>query len=258
MKTLFRSLLLAMVLAVTSNASAMATYSIAAGGTVAEARRVTLSGATAVLAGAADEDLGVSLAAKVSGEQLAVNQTFDGEVGTYTASGAITAGADVYPDASGLVTATVQGKRLGKALNATTTSGDFVKIIRLAPAVDRVIINIPITASSVDTWVFTADAAYTLVSVNENHSVVGSTSAAVAIRKVTANAVAPGASAGATCIELLNASIDLTATANTTQTATLSSTAGAVNIASGNKIGLDFSGTLTGLVGVITLEFKRR
>ena len=121
------------------------------------------------------------------------------------------------------------------------------------------IVNVPITASSVSTWTFTADANYTLVSVRENHSVAGSTSAAVAIRKVLADAVAPGASAGTNVVELLSGpTIDLTATANTTQTPALVSTAGVTNIAAGNKIAFSFSGTLTGLVGCVTLEFKRR
>lgn len=116
-------------------------------------------------------------------------------------------------------------------------------------------INVELLAASVDKWVFIANGAYQVVSIEEIHSVVGGASAAVKARKVTGVA-APGAAASGTVVEFATAGFDLTATANTTQTATLSSTAADLQLADGDKIGLDFSGTLTGLVGVLTITLK--
>lgn len=116
-------------------------------------------------------------------------------------------------------------------------------------------VSVPILAASVDSWAFIAAIPCQVVGISEIHSVVGSTSAAVKARKVT-DTSAPGASAGATVKELATAAFDLTATINTTQTATLSSTASDLQLAAGDKIGLDFSGTLTGLVGVVTIALK--
>jgi len=118
-----------------------------------------------------------------------------------------------------------------------------------------VTISTELLAASVDKWVFIADRAYQVVGIQEIHSVVGGASAAVKFRKVT-NASAPGASAGANVVELATAGFDLTATVNTTLTATLSSTPADLQLAAGDKIGADFSGTLTGLVGVATLTLK--
>lgn len=118
-----------------------------------------------------------------------------------------------------------------------------------------VTVSVELLASSVDKWVFIADRAYQVVQIEEIHSVVGGASAAVRPRKVT-NASAPGAAAGANVKELTQAAFDLTATVNTTQTATLTATAADLQLADGDKISLDFSGTLTGLVGLLTITLK--
>ena len=53
--------------------------------------------------------------------------------------------------------------------------------------------------------------------------------------------------------ELTTAAIDLTATANVAQTPTLTATDADRLLAAGDKVGLDYSGTLTGLVGKLTM-----
>lgn len=116
-------------------------------------------------------------------------------------------------------------------------------------------VSVQIAAASVDCWAFIAPVACQVVSVKEIHSVVGSTSAAVRPRKVT-DTSAPGAAASATVKELTTAGFDLTAAINTTQTLALSATPSDYQLAAGDKIGLDFSGTLTGLVGVVTIALK--
>jgi hypothetical protein len=112
-----------------------------------------------------------------------------------------------------------------------------------------------ILAASVDEHIWIAPFACQVVSVKEIHSVVGGGSAAVRPRKIT-DTSAPGAAAGATVTEITTAGFDLTATVNTTQTGTLSATAADYTLAAGDKISLDFSGTLTGLVGIITIAVK--
>jgi hypothetical protein len=124
-----------------------------------------------------------------------------------------------------------------------------------------IILTVLIDANSVDRQIFVAPYACRVVSVREIHSVVGGAAAAVRPRKITDTA-APGAAAGATVKELTTAGIDLTATINTTQVATLTTIAANlpdsdIYLAAGDKIALDFSGTLTGLVGVVTLHLKR-
>ncbi len=236
------------------------TRNFTASGAITVGTRVTVSSTSVAAAGASDEDAGIAQATVADGEPVAVTMYADGEIGTYIASGAITAGVDVYPAASGKVSATVAGKRIGKALNTTTTDGDSIRILKLAPANDRVIVKQSYAAASVDDWIFIADRAYTVVSIKEIHSVAGGSSAAIAIRKHTAaGTAAPGAAAGATVKELLTAAIDLTATANVSQTATLTATTADLNLAAGDKIGSDLSGTLTGLAGcVVVIELKAK
>lgn len=121
---------------------------------------------------------------------------------------------------------------------------------------DRHLVRIDIDANSVDANVFIADRGYKVIAIQEVHSVVGGASAAVRPRKVTGTA-APGASAGTTVKELTTANIDLTATINTVQAAALTSTAADLTLAAGDRIALDFSGTLTGLVGVVQIVLEQ-
>lgn len=118
-------------------------------------------------------------------------------------------------------------------------------------------VPVDLLAASVDAWVFIADRAYEVAGISEIHSVVGSTSAAVKFRKIAAATVAaPGAAVAAGITELATAAFDLTAAVNTTQNATLSATPADYRLAAGDKIGSDFSGTLTGLVGTATIHLK--
>ncbi len=53
------------------------------------------------------------------------------------ADGIIAAGADVYPAASGKVTATVQGRRLGKAVIAAAANGDWIEVQPISKDADN-------------------------------------------------------------------------------------------------------------------------
>jgi hypothetical protein len=116
-------------------------------------------------------------------------------------------------------------------------------------------VRVDLTATAVDTNVWIAHRRCKLLGIRELHSVVGGAAAAVRPRKITADATAPGAAAGATVKELTTANIDLTATANTAITPALVATTADLTFATGNKLALDFSGTLTGLVGMIEFHF---
>jgi hypothetical protein len=90
-----------------------------------------------------------------------------------------------------------------------------------------------------------------LLEVAEVHSVVGGSGASVRPRKITADAKAPGATAGTGVTELTTAAIDLTATANTVQNPALSATAGDLIFQAGDRLAEDYAGTLTGLAGCV-------
>lgn len=223
------------------------------GGVVTQGQRLTLSTTTVIAAGTGDEDIGTAHAPAASGALVGVVMTSDGEIGDYIASGAITAGADVYPAAAGLVSATVTGKRIGKAINTTTTSGDAIKVLKLclptSPTPPNVTITTNIAAATVSEFVFICDRAYTVVSIKEVHSVVSS-SGTCAVRKITGTHLA-GAAVGSGVVELLSTTtgFDLTTTAGATVTGTLSSTSTDYDLASGDKIAFNIAGTMTGLVG---------
>lgn len=108
--------------------------------------------------------------------------------------------------------------------------------------------------TEVDAHMWIAPRAGKVVSIKEIHSVVGGAACAVRPRKIT-DTSAPGAVASGTVKEITTASFDCTAVINTTQTGALSATASDYTFASGDKISLDMSGTQTGLVGIIVMEW---
>jgi hypothetical protein len=126
-----------------------------------------------------------------------------------------------------------------------------------------IVVHVPIgvVGNAVDSflWRHPGDSCvYKLLRVYEEHTVV-STSGTLALRKVTASATAPGAAAGATVIELLNATtIDLAAVVNTAQTPLLIASEASRSFVTGNKLGAKYGGTLTGLAGcLLTLVFRK-
>lgn len=114
------------------------------------------------------------------------------------------------------------------------------------------------TASSGDGWLFVADRPYQVISLKEVHQTAGTDGGAVTlgVRKVT-NVSDPGAAAGANVKEFLTADFDLKSTANTTVTGTLTATTADLQLATGDKIGLNFTGTKTSLAGgALTVELR--
>lgn len=105
--------------------------------------------------------------------------------------------------------------------------------------------------SLADQCFFVADRAYTVLAINQVHSVAGNDAGAVNLQVTKDTGTqAPGAGA-----DLLtnnsNAGFNLKGTANTVQNGTLTSTAGALTLAAGDRLSVDFAGTLTTLAGVV-------
>ncbi len=94
-------------------------------------RRVKISGSTVVYADAGDGGIGVVQAAVDYSEDANACIRLDNAGGTskMMASGVISAGAKVYPDADGKITATAISPCIGTALEASTADGDIIEVL---------------------------------------------------------------------------------------------------------------------------------
>lgn len=114
-----------------------------------------------------------------------------------------------------------------------------------------------VVAASLDTHIFVAPFPCEVVSVREIHSVAGSDGSAVAldVKKCTGT---DAPSAGTT---VLSSTFDLKSTANTlvskTAASGLSATLSVRKLDTGNTLALDYTGTLTAVVGVVQIEIKQ-
>ena len=105
--------------------------------------------------------------------------------------------------------------------------------------------------SLADQCFFIADRALTVVSINEVHSVAGNDAGAVNLQ-VTKDTGTQAPGAGTDLLtNNTNAGFNLKGTANTVQNGTLTATAGALDLAAGDRLSVDFAGTLTTLAGVV-------
>lgn len=123
---------------------------------------------------------------------------------------------------------------------------------------------IPVTFSMLangslaDQCFFIADRAYEVVAINEAHSVAGNDAGAVNLQVTKDTGTnAPGAGS-----DLLtnntNAGFNLKGTANTVQNGTLVATAATKRLAAGDRLSVDFAGTLTTLAGVVVTVMLKR
>lgn len=104
-------------------------------------------------------------------------------------------------------------------------------------------VSLPTAAENIDQPLFIADRAYKVVSIKEAHGTAGGAGAALVLKKCT------GTQAAASGTAMHTGSIDLTATANTVVTPTLSATATDYTLAAGDRIAADYTGTITPLAG---------
>lgn len=112
-------------------------------------------------------------------------------------------------------------------------------------------------AGQLDAFFFVADDYYEVIEIRCNHSVDGGASAAVAVRKCnSAEAIASGDAIGLTGFTLSSGA--LTPQRRSLSAGTLSATTAHRMLVPGDSLAVDFSGTLTSLVGpAVTVVMTR-
>jgi len=118
-----------------------------------------------------------------------------------------------------------------------------------------VAISLPLNGDMVDQTAFIAHRALQLVGATFSHGTASGGAGKLQLTKDTST-TAPGAGTGL-LTNNTNTGFDVNATANTPQTGTLTATTANLQLAAGDRIGFDFSGTLTSLVKAnVTLWFQ--
>jgi hypothetical protein len=150
-----------------------------------------------------------------------------------------------------------------QALNAAGTAlVDMVKV----DANDRVMSaeEIPVTwailanGDLADMAFFIADAAYEVTAVREVHSTAGSDGSDVNLNVERLQGTeAPGGNGDALLTDNSDAGFDLKDTANTVQDGTLVTTA-VKQLAVGDRLGLNFTGDLTAVAGLVVTVYLKR
>lgn len=115
-----------------------------------------------------------------------------------------------------------------------------------------VVVSQTLNVLNVSQALFVSDAAYQVVGIRAVWGVAGGAAAVLNIEKLTGTTV-PGSGTA-----MLTGNFDLTSTANTVTSGTLSSTASDLQLAVGNRLGVKLGGVLTGLIGCcVTITLKR-
>lgn len=114
--------------------------------------------------------------------------------------------------------------------------------------------NMPLNADVIDRQFFIAPVACEVVSIREVHGTAGSDGSAVTLQVERLQGTeAPGGNGDA----LLSSALSLKATANTVQAGTLVTTS-VVQLAAGDRLGVDITGTTTAVAdAVVTVLLKR-
>lgn len=114
-----------------------------------------------------------------------------------------------------------------------------------------------LNADCVDQAFFVADRAYTVISASYIHATAGNDASAVNVQITKdSNTDAPGAGTNL-LTNNSDAGFNCKGTANTAQTGTLVSSASALTLAAGDRLSLDFAGTVTTLAGVLVTVVLR-
>lgn len=125
-------------------------------------------------------------------------------------------------------------------------------VVRIVPLVNVVTVVLNgATAGLVDGPFFIADAAYKVVKAQEVHSTAGAGSSTLDIKKTT------GTTAPASGTTILASVFALDSTVNTVVNKTLSSTVADITLAAGDRLNFDFTGTVTALVGAVSITLRR-
>lgn len=173
--------------------------------------------------------------------------------------------------ASGVRTVTVTGgvNAAGDTTLVFDAEGDFVelksypvgdgtyrwRIVRAegvagAEASRQVVLNLPLNGDMVDQAFFIADRAYQVTRIDYVHATLATNGSAVNAQITKDTGIdAPGGGANL-LTNNTNAGFDCKATINTVQNGTLTATAADLLLAAGNRLSIDFAGTVTSLAGV--------
>lgn len=127
------------------------------------------------------------------------------------------------------------------------------KSIRSIPQDVVVTFNYDILANKTDNVIYIANCPMEVEEIKCMPVVAGSDGSAVTAEVKKAS----GTTATGSGTSLATATFDLKGTAYTVQTATLSSTKSVRELASGDRLGIDFTGTLTAAEGFIQVRLKR-
>lgn len=162
-------------------------------------------------------------------------------------------GADAYGYITGMTLADVQTVSGAKTFaGAVIISNPDTLTVGGKIVPQNVVITVPLVVTDVSKTVFTADTTYQVLSVQAVWGVAGGAGAVLSVEKLTGT-TAPGSGTG-----MLTGNLDLTATANTNVSGTLSGTVTNLQLAVGDRLGVKLGGVLTGLVGAaVTITLKR-
>lgn len=113
-------------------------------------------------------------------------------------------------------------------------------------------------ASLADEAFFVADRAYDVVAVREVHATAGTDAGAVNLQVTKDTGIAAPGAGTDLLTNNANAGFNLKGTANTVQSGTLTATAASKRLAAGDRLSVDYAGTLTTLAGVVVTVVLRR
>lgn len=143
-----------------------------------------------------------------------------------------------------------KGSTVGGTFAITTADKLTVGGVIVPQAISVNLGNLSASSASGDA-VFIANRAYQVTAVRAVWSHIGGSGAAAQVEKLTGT-TAPGSGTA-----ILQSAFDLTSTANTVGTGTLSATVGNLQLAAGDRLGVKLSGTLTALTGLnVTIHLK--
>lgn len=163
-------------------------------------------------------------------------------------------------DAAGTVPVAL-GRIIAGNANLIGTSPDKILEVDVRSAVDTAttLVSVPATVfcllneDCVDQAFFIADRAYQVTAIREIHAVAGDDAGAVNIQ-VTKDTGTDAPGAGANLLtNNANAGFNAKGTANTVQAGTLTATGADLLLAAGNRLSLDFAGTVATLAGVVVV-----
>ncbi|MBH8566719.1 hypothetical protein I8748_31985 [Nostoc sp. CENA67] len=119
-------------------------------------------------------------------------------------------------------------------------------------------VQCPLNSLCVDQPFFVADGAYLVTGISYVHSTAGSDASAVNLQ-ITKDTGTQAPGAGTDLLtNNTNAGFDCKGTANTVQVGALVATEATRTLASGDRLSLDFAGTVTALAGVVVTVSLRR